>query len=66
MTSHEATLAVWAALGIVVVLLQAGAIASRGRFPGLGSAVKVLTARPVGRVLMVLAWMFLGWHAFAR
>jgi hypothetical protein len=66
MIGRHTTLLVWALLGAVAVLGQLTAVLSAGRIPGLGSLVRRATAVPVGRILFVLAWMWLGWHAFAR
>jgi hypothetical protein len=60
------SLIVWAVLGAILVGGQIVALAGGGRWPGLGTFVRHLTARSGGRVLVILAWMFLGWHAFAR
>jgi hypothetical protein len=63
---RHATLFVWTVLGVVVASVQVTAVLSAGRFPGLGAVVGRATAGRVGRPLFVLAWMWLGWHAFAR
>jgi len=41
-------------------------VRSGGRIPGYGALARVTTAGPVRRTVVVLAWMWLGWHAFAR
>jgi hypothetical protein len=66
MIDRHTTLLVWVVLGASVVACQLAAMASRGRFPGLGAAVGSVAATKVGRVLVMVAWMWLGWHAFAR
>jgi hypothetical protein len=66
MIGRQASFVVWAILGATVVAVQVAAIASRGRFVGVGESVRRLTAHGLGRGLVVLAWMWLGWHAFAR
>jgi hypothetical protein len=66
MIGRHVTLVVWALLGAAVVAGQVIAVASRGRFPGLGTLVQRLTAIRAGQILLVLGWMWLGWHAFAR
>jgi hypothetical protein len=48
-----------------VALVVLGARAP-GRFAGIGPVVGRLTAHPVGRGALVVGWMWLGWHAFAR
>ncbi|HTT86826.1 MAG TPA: DUF6186 family protein [Acidimicrobiales bacterium] len=66
MIDRTTALAVWAALGAVVVALEALALRCGGRVPGIGALARRITVRPVGRALLVLGWMWLGWHAFAR
>jgi hypothetical protein len=63
---RHTTLLVWAALGATLVAGQLAAMLSRGRFPGLGRLMGRLVSNHVGRWLLVVAWMWLGWHAFAR
>ena len=66
MIGRHVTLLVWGVLGLLVVACQVTAAISEGRFPGLGSLVVRTTSTRVGRYVLVLAWMWLGWHAFAR
>ena len=66
MIGRHTTLLVWALLGVAVVVCQLAAVISRDRLPGMGSLVRMVTTRRAGRWLLVLAWMWLGWHAFAR
>jgi hypothetical protein len=66
MTPHLWTLLGWALLGLVVLVGLVSAVWSRGRFPGPGALVARITATRAGRVLLVVGWMWLGWHAFAR
>ena len=66
MTSHQWTLVVWAVLGVVVLAGLVAAALTRGRLPGPGVLVRRITATRSGRATLVLAWMWLGWHLFAR
>ncbi|HXQ43466.1 MAG TPA: DUF6186 family protein [Acidimicrobiales bacterium] len=66
MIGRDGTFLVWALLGAALAASQIAASASGGRFPGLGTLARRVTARPAGRILLVLGWMWLGWHAFAR
>jgi len=66
MIDRHITLIVWGALGATVVLGQVLAVVSKGRLPGLGALVGWVTKSRAGRYLLVVAWMWLGWHAFAR
>jgi hypothetical protein len=65
-SGRQWTLAVWALLGALVVLGVAVTALSRGRFAGPASLVQRMTAVRGGRVVLVVVWMWLGWHAFAR
>jgi preprotein translocase subunit SecF len=65
-SEREWTLAVWALLGALVVMGVAVTVLFRGRFAGPASLVHRITAVRGGRVVLVAAWMWLGWHAFAR
>jgi hypothetical protein len=38
----------------------------RHRTPTLGQAMLILTRRPVPRALVLLGWLWLGWHLFVR
>lgn len=66
MIGRHTTLLVWALLGVAVVVCQLAAVFSRGHLPGVGRLVRMVTTRRAARWLFVLAWMWLGWHAFAR
>ena len=66
MTSQHWTLLVWALLGLAVVGGAVAAAVSRGRFPGPGELVSRVTVSRTGRALLVVGWMWLGWHLFAR
>jgi hypothetical protein len=63
---RHTTLVVWAVIGAVVVVCQLVAVRSKGRLPGLGAVVGRVAGNRPGRYLLVLFWMWLGWHAFAR
>jgi hypothetical protein len=65
MTSREATLVVWGVLGVAVVVFEVSA-AYGDRIPSLEAVVgRLASQRPVFAAL-ILGWMWLGWHAFAR
>lgn len=66
MTSREITVALWVVIAATAVGLEILAHARR-RFIAPAGAVVRLAIRPaVGRVVVSLAWMWLGWHVFAR
>ena len=67
MSWRAATVAVWAALAAAVLLIALAAHASTtGHVPRLGAVVARWNARGARRALLLLGWMWLGWHAFAR
>jgi hypothetical protein len=66
MIGRHGTLLVWALLAATLAGCQITAVVSRGGFPGLGTLVRRVNAGRAGTILVVLAWMWLGWHAFAR
>lgn len=66
MIDRHATLVVWGVLAVVVVGLELVALRPGGRVPGLGRVVRRMIGSRWGRWLVALAWMWLGWHAFAR
>lgn len=66
MTWRDATWAIWSAIALLLVASQVAAIVSRGRLPRAGDLLRLMTASPTRRALVVLGWMWLGWHTFAR
>jgi hypothetical protein len=65
-TERLVTLVVWAVLAAALVGCGVVVRAAPGRWPTPGDLVRRLTARWAGLALVVLVWMWLGWHAFAR
>jgi len=66
MTWRQATFTVWALLAAGVVACEVAAVVSAGRFPGADVLARRITSPGPVRVLVLLGWMWLGWHAFAR
>ncbi len=66
MSDRQWTFLVWGLLGLAVVACLAASALSRGRLSGPGALVERITAHRSARVVLVLAWMWLGWHLFAR
>src|ERR1035438_7347269 len=66
MTGRDWSFAIWALLGLAVMVWLVATGLSGGRLPTLGAVVLRLTASRIGRVLLALGWAWLGWHAFAR
>jgi hypothetical protein len=66
MTTRQATIA-----GFVLVLaigFIADALARHGRLavPTFGHALEMVRSRPIGRVILLVVWFWLGWHFIAR
>jgi len=66
MSWRDATLAVWAVLAAALVACQVAAVVSAGRLPGADALARRITAPAWARAAVLLGWMWLGWHAFAR
>jgi hypothetical protein len=66
MTWREGSFIIWSVLAATLVGCQVIALASRGRLPTMGALFGVITAGPLRRAVVLLGWMWLGWHAFAR
>lgn len=64
--TRTVVLVVWAVLAGAVAACVILGIGSRRRVPTFGALVDRGTNRLVWRVLLILGWMWLGWHFFAR
>jgi hypothetical protein len=58
--------AVWAVLGLATFGLWARSHAAGSSVARPGVVLQRLTSGPFLRIALVLAWMWLGWHLFAR
>ncbi len=58
--------AVWAVLGLVALGLWARSHAAGSTLARPGVVLERLATGPFLRVLLVLSWMWAGWHLFAR
>lgn len=65
MTDRAFTIALWAVLLAAIVSFDAAAHVSRS-IPGASRAVGFVLRPIPGRIVVGLAWMWLGWHVFAR
>jgi hypothetical protein len=63
--TRNLTLAGYAVLGAAGLAYEL-ASRLRHRTPTLGQAMLILTRRPVPRALVLLGWLWLGWHLFVR
>lgn len=66
MTWRQVSFLVWALVAAALVGAEMLALASGGRYPRINTFFATVTAKPIGRVAIILGWMWLGWHAFAR
>ncbi|MHB8219477.1 MAG: DUF6186 family protein [Acidimicrobiales bacterium] len=67
MTWRSATFVIWALLGLATLAVAILAVAGRrGRVARPGALLGPVGAHPTVRVALVLGWMWLGWHFFAR
>jgi hypothetical protein len=65
MTTRTLTLAGYALLAVAALGYElAGRL--RRRTPTLVEAMLVLVRRPAPRALVLIAWLWLGWHLFVR
>lgn len=60
------TFAIWGVVVVVAVALEALARRSTGDLVPLQRALVRLRSLTAGRVGLLIAWMWLGWHVFAR
>jgi hypothetical protein len=66
MSVSTASYLVWAALGVVALLLWGLSYLRPAAAAHPGKVVGKLAATPVLRVVLALGFMWLGWHLFAR
>lgn len=66
MTWRAISFVVWGVIGVLLIGCQLLAVRTKGRFPTAGTLVRVGVRGRVGRTVLVVGWMWLGWHAFAR
>jgi hypothetical protein len=65
-TWRSVTFVVWTVLGLATLVVVALAMAGRGRIARPSALLFPVSTHPVVRVLVVLGWMWVGWHFFAR
>ena len=56
----------WALAAALLVGCQALSLVTRRRLAGVRKLIDLASATDVGLVVSFLAWMWLGWHFFAR
>ena len=61
-----ATTIAWIVLLAAGVLWEIGGHLSHGRWTGLTALGAVVASRPLGTLVLIGIWAFIGWHLFAR
>lgn len=64
--SRDVLLAAWAALALAGVTIEAVSLATGRRVVGAAETLRALTRGNAAFLVLFLAWMWLGWHVFAR
>jgi hypothetical protein len=59
-------LVIWSALLMTALVLETLGRRAVGTLPPLECVLRRLRSAPLGRAGIALAWMWLGWHLFAR
>jgi hypothetical protein len=60
------SLVIWGALGACAVGLEIAGRCGVAGFAPVGRVLAAVRAKPAGRAILVILWMWLGWHLFAR
>ncbi|HEU5418204.1 MAG TPA: DUF6186 family protein [Streptosporangiaceae bacterium] len=66
MTTRIITMTGFAGLLAVLAALEVLGRRPGNRIPTAGQWLGYLMRRPAGRLLVLLGWLWLGWHYFAR
>jgi Family of unknown function (DUF6186) len=65
-TSRDLTLNVWTGLALCLLVLGLVSAVRPTAVPTLRAVVGSIVSNLAGRILLVIGWMWLGWHLFAR
>jgi hypothetical protein len=65
-TSRAVTIGGFVVLGLALLACQALARRERSRIPSAGELLTAAMRRRPGRIAVLLAWWWLGWHFLAR
>lgn len=60
------TLTIWAVIAAAAVLLEVLGRRGLGGLAPAHQALQRLRSSMAGRIALLVAWMWLGWHVFAR
>ena len=66
MTTRQVSLLVWSVVGVGLVACEFAAVWTRGAVPRFDTVMRRVLANPVARVVLLLGWMWQGWHQFVR
>ncbi len=66
MSAEVVSDAVWALLALAAVALAVAAHLPRSRIETVLGLIRRIEAHPAGALAVLLGWMWLGWHFFAR
>jgi hypothetical protein len=65
-TWHAVSLGIWAAMALLLVGVGIAAVVSNGRLASVGDFGRVLMRSRLSGAVVIVIWMWLGWHFFAR
>ena len=65
-TVEEVSWTVWSLIGAGVIAVVVASLVPGSAVPTLESVVSRWRAHRLGRVTLIVGWMWLGWHLFAR
>jgi hypothetical protein len=65
-TWHNVSLGVWAFMALLLVGVGLAAALSNGRLVTIGEFGRVLMRSRLSGAIVLVIWMWLGWHFFAR
>ncbi|MDA8357540.1 MAG: DUF6186 family protein [Actinomycetota bacterium] len=66
MTWRSATFLIWGVLGLATLTVLLFSLLGKGRLARPAELLGPVQAHPMLRIAVVLGWMWLGWHFFAR
>jgi hypothetical protein len=66
MTTRQVSLLVWSVLGVALIACEVAAVQTRGAVPRLATVVRRVVTNSIGRTLLLLGWMWQGWHQFVH
>jgi hypothetical protein len=66
MSSHDATVTIYALIALVGLVLEAMSRTGRTEMPRLGTVLTRIMHTRSGRIGVMAGWMWLGLHYFAR